>query len=98
MDFYNSHVVSAPPGQHVVVVGYLLELVACLLHPDDFSACYVVPHMLTMSLQAWGQILLKVFKCKWKYFLIFQMQILLFSSNANANTFQKYFKYFFKCF
>ena len=48
--------------------------------------------------QTWGQILLKVFKCK--YFSIFQMQmqILLFSSNANANTFQKYFKYFFKYF
>ena len=48
----------------------------------------------TYYLQTWGQILLKVFKCK--YFSIFQMQILLFSSNAN--TFQKYFKYFFKYF
>ena len=46
--------------------------------------------------QTWGQILSKVFKCK--CFQIFQMQmqsqILLFSSNANANTFQKVFKYF----
>ena len=45
-------------------------------------------------LQTWGQILSKVFKCK--YFSSFQMQILLFS--LNANTFQKYFKYFFKYF
>ena len=37
--------------------------------------------------QTWGQILLKVFKCK--YFVIFQMQILLFSSNPN--TFQNAF-------
>ena len=44
--------------------------------------------------QTWGQIVSKVFKCKCKYFQIFQMQILLFSSNANANTFQKYFKCF----
>ena len=52
---------------------------------------------MVLAFQTWGQILSKVFKCK--YFSFFQMQILLFSSNTNtfqssSNTFSNTFKYF----
>ena len=43
------HSVPAPPGHSVVVVCHRLELV-CLFPPDGFSACYVVPNMLTQCL------------------------------------------------
>ena len=42
-----SHDVSGPP---VVVVCHQLEWVVCLLPPDGFSTCYVVPHMVTQCL------------------------------------------------
>ena len=50
MGFLSSHDVSVPPGPPVVVGCRQLEWVVCLLPPDGFSTCYVVPHMLTQCL------------------------------------------------
>ena len=50
MGFLSSHDVPVPPSLPVVVVCHQLVWVVCLLPPDGFSACYVVPHMLTQCL------------------------------------------------
>ena len=50
MGFLSSHDVPVSPGLPVVVVCRQLVWVVCLLSPDGFSACYVVPHMLTQCL------------------------------------------------
>ena len=49
MGFLSSHDVPVPPGLPVVFVCH--QLVGGLsTAPDGFSACYVVPHMLTQCL------------------------------------------------
>ena len=56
MGFSSSHGVPVPPGLPVVVVVcHQLEWVVCLLPPDGFSACYVVPHMLTQNIGGNGE-------------------------------------------
>ena len=50
MGFLSIHDVTVPPGLPVVVVCRQLVWVVCLSPPDGFSACYVVPHMLTQCL------------------------------------------------
>ena len=64
MGFLSSHDVSVPPGPPVVVVCRRLEWVVCQLLPDGFSACYVVPHMLTQCLTTFGLCSMVVSSCR----------------------------------
>ena len=55
MGFSSFHAVPVPSGVPVVLLCCLLKWVVCLLPPDGFSACYVVPtHVNTMSLTTFG--------------------------------------------
>ena len=73
--------------------GFIQEVVClslCRINCNKHAYIKLFIHM--SHKQTWDQILLKVFKCICKYFSIFQMQMLLFSSKRKSKYFSKLFQ------